>query len=134
MKVSIAFLLFCTACSSVVAQPLARRGDTGAAVRPPADGKPASIVRFRPESVLERAGLKVGDAIVALDGQPLATGADFERWRRLKARSGLRVSARRGETPIEVTVDVPPMREEAIDGVQVRYGEARSEKGYRVRT
>jgi hypothetical protein len=41
--------------------PLRRRADLGAAIAAPEGGEPARIVRFRPESVLEKAGLKIGD-------------------------------------------------------------------------
>ena len=126
-------LLFCCACCVSVAEPLARRGDTGAAVMPPQEGKPARIVRFREGSVLQAAGLRVGDELVALGGKPL-TEAQFGEYRRLKAARGVRFTALRAGERIEVGVDVPPMREEAIEGLEVRYGEAASEKGYRVRT
>ena len=127
-------LLACGSFAELPAQPLARRADTGAAVMPPAEGKPARIVRFRPGSVLEKAGLQVGDEILALEGRAFADGLDFERWRRLKAGTAVRLLVRRGDSSREVIVDLPPMREETIEGLEVRYGEARSEKGYRVRT
>ena len=43
----LAFLLALSSCCPAVAEPLARRADWGAAIMPPTDGKPATIVRFR---------------------------------------------------------------------------------------
>ena len=115
------------------AQALPRRADSGAAVASPADGKGGRIVRFREGSVLEKVGLKVGDEIVELDGHALPDAAAFERWRRLKA-GRVQLAVRRGPETLRLTVDLPPMREETIDGLEVRYGAATTDKGYRVRT
>jgi pimeloyl-ACP methyl ester carboxylesterase len=120
-------------CAAAFGQALVRRADSGAAVAPPSDGKAARIVRFREGSVLERAGLKVGDEIVELDGHALADGLAFERWRRLKS-GRVQLAARRGTETLRLAADLPPMREEAIDALEVRYGEARSDRGYRIRT
>src|SRR5207253_239304 len=59
-------ILACASCSgSVAADELRRRADFGASFAPPASGNPARILRFRPGSVLEAAGARVGDEIVA---------------------------------------------------------------------
>ncbi len=114
---------------------LARRADLGTAIAPPEAGKPARIVRFRADSVLERAGLQVGDEIVALDGSSLVEGNTFgAQLRRLRAGHLLRIQARRGADLLEREVRLPAMRLEAVEGVEIRYGEAVSDKGYRVRT
>src|SRR6476620_1950757 len=127
-----ACLLALCSCCPVLAEPLARRADWGAAIMPPMDGKRATIVRFREGSVLERAGLRKGDAIVAIDGEPLDDEIAFRaRLRRLREGQSIRISARRGTEPIEARVTLPAMRHESIEGVELRYGEARSEKGYR---
>ena len=134
-RIAFVFCFFaCAACFASVAQPLARRADTGAAVMPPQEGKPARIVRFREGSVLEKAGLRVGDELVALDGRSIAQAAEFAPYRRMRGGQRVRFTALRAGERIEVAVDVPPMREETIEGLEVRYGEARSEKGYRIRT
>ena len=127
-------LASCSACCASLADSLPRRADTGAAVAPPEAGRAARIVRFRDASPLEKAGLRVGDEILALDGHALGDGLAFERWRRLKSGRAVAITAKAGGAIREIVVDVPPMREESIPGVEVRYGEARSELGYRVRT
>ena len=116
-------------------QPLARRADTGAAIAPPSSGKPATVVRFRPDSALERAGLRVGDAVVAIDGRAYSDGDAWgARLRRLRDGDRLRLTVRRAEGEVEVAATLPAMRAERIAGVEVRAGEARSDRGYRVRT
>jgi pimeloyl-ACP methyl ester carboxylesterase len=135
-------LAFCASCVNVVAQPLPRRADLGAGIAPPADGKGPSIVRFRPGSVLEAAGLKVGDEITELTtsrparmaGDALRDGEAFGSFVR-SARVGdeVRIKVARAGAP-EVRVKLPAMREEKVDGVDLVYGSARSEKGYRVLT
>ena len=114
---------------------LRRRVDLGAAIAAPEDGKPARIVRFRPDSVLEKAGLGIGDRIVAIDGRPLTDATVFATvLRGLRAGDVVRIDARHGDETLAVEVRAPAMREEAVDSLVVRYGEARSERGYRVRT
>jgi len=131
----LAGLIALCGCCLAVAEPLARRADWGAAIMPPTDGKPATLVRFREGSVLERAGLRTGDAIVAIDGAPLDDEIAFRaRLRRLREGQVVRISARRGGEAIEARVTLPAMRRESIEGVDLRYGEALSERGYRVRT
>jgi pimeloyl-ACP methyl ester carboxylesterase len=130
-----ALLALALAGATAIGQPLARRADTGTAIAPPGGGKPATIVRFRPGSALEKAGLRVGDAIVAIDGQAFADGDEFgARIRKLREGNRVRFTVRRAEGDVELPVSLPAMRKEAIPGVEVRYGEARSARGYRVRT
>ena len=115
--------------------PLRRRADLGAAIAAPEGGEPARIVRFRPESVLEKAGLRIGDQIVAVDARPLTDATVFgATLRRLRGGDVVRIDARRGNEFLGVDIRAPSMREETIEGLVVRYGEARSERGYRVRT
>ena len=117
----IALLLCLLACGVCGAQPLPRRADLGASIAPPTDGKPATIRRFRPGSVLEKAGLRVGDQVTA----------DLKR---LREGQTLKLAVRRGEERFERDVVLPPMRHEVVEGVDIEYGEVRSSKGYRVRT
>src|SRR5215211_7860043 len=70
---------------AALADDLPRRGDLGAAIAPPAEGKGARIVRFRPNSALEAAGAAVGDEIIGVStaraprvpGDPAADGDAF---------------------------------------------------------
>ena len=124
-----------TRCAYAEDDPLRRRADLGAAIAAPEGSEPARIVRFRPESVLEKAGLRIGDRIVAVDARPLTDATIFGTIiRGLRAGDVVRIDARRGNEMLAVDIRVPPMREETIEGLVVRYGEARSERGYRVRT
>ena len=124
-----------TRCAYADDEPLRRRADLGAAIAAPEGGELARIVRFRPESVLEKAGLAIGDRIVAVDGRPLTDATIFGTiLRGLRAGDVIRIDARRGSEILAVDIRVPPMREETIEGLVVRYGEARSDRGYRVRT
>ena len=136
LVVALAIGLVCTKC--VTAAPddlLRRRADLGASIMPPADGKGATIVRFRPESVLEKAGLAVGDQLVAANGQPLTDANAFGAFARgLRGGDTIELVARRGNTTLTVDVRAATMRNEAIPGLDVAYGEARTDRGYRVRT
>jgi len=117
------------------AEPPPRRADTGAAIMPPTAGSPARIVRFREASALEKAGAEVGDLITAIDGVPVPDANAFgERLHRLHGGDVARFEVKRGARVFEATARLPALREESIEGVDVVYGEARSEKGYRVRT
>lgn len=116
------------------AADLPRRADLGAAIAGPTATQGARIVRFRPGGVLEAAGLRVGDELVAFDGAALTPERFGPAVRALRGGRTLRVAWRRGTETGEAQVLLPAMRPEAIDGVDVRYGFATSEKGYRVRT
>jgi pimeloyl-ACP methyl ester carboxylesterase len=126
----------CSKCVIAAAdEPLRRRADLGASIAPPDGGKPAAIVRFRPDSVLEKAGFAVGDEIVSANGkaldEPIAFGAYF---RSLRAGDTIELAVRRGGNAVTRTVRAAPMPYEATPGLDVLYGEATTGKGYRVRT
>jgi len=114
---------------------LRRRADLGAAIASPGDGQPARLVRFRPDSVLEKAGLAANDEIVELNGRPAADANAFgAAIRALRGGDTVRLVAKRGDKLIRVDVVVPAMRREEIDGLDVHYGIALSTKGYAIRT
>ena len=129
-------------CVPLRADDLPRRGDFGASMMPPSEGRGPRIVRFRRDSVLEAAGLKSDDEIEHIastrasrvSGDPARDAAAFGALVR-SARSGdvitLRVK-RGGVPPVQVTL--PAMREEAVEGASVTYGSVTTSKGYRVRT
>jgi C-terminal processing protease CtpA/Prc len=79
--IPVVLLTLCSSCVDLRAQTLPRRADLGTAISTTPDAGPR-ILRFRPESVLERAGLKVGDEITELTssrparmaGDPLRDG------------------------------------------------------------
>jgi pimeloyl-ACP methyl ester carboxylesterase len=135
-------LVFAASLPDACAQALARRGDLGASLMPPAEGHGPRIVRLRAGSVLGQAGLEAGDELAAIEtSRPARSGGDprvdanaFGALVRA-ARAGDRVTVRvkRDGGPGAVTVTLPAMRHEAIEGVDLAYGEAASAKGYRVR-
>jgi pimeloyl-ACP methyl ester carboxylesterase len=129
------FLLPLASIASAADEVLRRRADVGAAISLPAANQPARIVRFRPDSVLEKAGLAAGDEIVELNGRPSTDPTAFGiAFRALRGGDSLRLVAKRGERLMRVEVVVPEMRREQIDGLDVRYGAAVSAKGYPIRT
>jgi len=135
----VAAAVLCCAASPIpnalAEEPLRRRADWGAGFAPPEDGQPARIVRFRPDSVLEKAGLKVGDHILELDGKPVTGLSVIGKFIQSK-RAGDRgeFTVKRGAETIRATATAAAMPLEKVEGVEIRYGEARSAKGYRVRT
>ncbi len=138
MLIRIAFVTLLLSLASVAFaadDPLRRRADLGASIAPPDNNQPARIVRFRPDSVLEKAGLAANDEIVEVNGRPASDANAFgAAIRALRGGDTVRLAAKRGEKLIRVEVVLPAMRREQIDGVDVRYGAVTSAKGYPVRT
>ncbi|MET0682280.1 MAG: alpha/beta fold hydrolase [Casimicrobiaceae bacterium] len=136
LRLALASLLLSIAALAGAAEhALRRRADLGAAIAPPEGSRPARIVRFRADSVLEKAGLAVGDAIVELNGRALPDDIAFgAAIRAMRGGDPVRLVAKRGENPMRIEVVVPEMRRERIEGLDVRYGVAASTKGYLVRT
>jgi pimeloyl-ACP methyl ester carboxylesterase len=136
LAVAMVLAFGCTRCVVAgVDDPLRRRADLGASIAPPDGGKAATIVRFRPESVLEKAGFAAGDRIVSANGKPLddpiAFGAFF---RSLRSGDTIELIVRRGNDTLTRVVRAAPMPYETTPGLDIVYGEAATAKGYRVRT
>jgi len=136
-------LLVCSSCVPLMADELPRRGDFGASLMPPADGRGPRIVRFRPASVLEAAGLRVDDEIEMLAssrplravGDPVRDANAFGAFvRAARAGDAITLRVKRAGAPSPVRVTLPPMREEVIEGATLTYGSVTTAKGYRVRT
>lgn len=68
----------------------------------------ATVQAVRPGSIADAAGLKPGDAIAALDGQPMLSTADIQ-WVLHNAPDPARLPAqvRRGEQTMDVTLELP---------------------------
>ena len=134
--VALALGIGCSKCVVAAAdEPLRRRADLGAAIASPDGDKPATIVRFRPGSVLEQSGFAVGDQIVAANGKPLADPIAFGAlFRSLRGGDAIELTVRRDSTTLTRTVRAPPMQLEATPGLDVVYGEVATGRGYRVRT
>jgi pimeloyl-ACP methyl ester carboxylesterase len=135
LVVALALALGCTKCVTAGSdEPLRRRADLGASIMPPDEGNAATIARFRPDSLLEKAGLAVGDQIVSANGKPVTDPIAFGAFlRSLRAGDTIKLVARRGGSTLAVEVRAAPMRHEAIPGLDVAYGQALSDNGYRVR-
>jgi len=115
--------------------PLRRRADWGASIAPPDATQPPRIVAFRPGSALERAGLRVGDQILELNGRAPGDAISFgARMRALREGDQLQLKVRRGATIAETKATLPAMRLETTAEIEVRYGAAKSDKGYFTRT
>lgn len=116
------------------ADDLPRRPDLGAAIMPPDAVHGARIVRFRAGSALERVGLRPGDEIVAFDGKAFDAGEYQARVRALKAGVSVTVRWRSHGAVHEAPVVLPSMPLEARPGLDVSYGSASTDRGWRVRT
>ncbi|HZZ95088.1 MAG TPA: alpha/beta fold hydrolase [Usitatibacter sp.] len=117
------------------AQDLPRRADLGAAILPPEGAHGARIVRFRAGSVLEKAGLRPGDEIVAFDGRAFDAPGDYAgRVRLLKAGATVHVRWRSGVALHDADVVMPAMPHEVRPGLEVSYRAATTDRGWRVRT
>ena len=136
-------LLVCSSCVPLMADDLPRRGDFGASMMHPADGHGPRIVRFRPGSVLEAAGLQAGDEIELIaSSRPARTTGDPGRdaaafgalVRPARAGDSITLRVKRAGAPAPVRVTLPAVREETVEGASVVYGSVMTEKGYRVRT
>jgi hypothetical protein len=66
------------------------------------------VERVETDSIAERAGLRIGDEITTLAGQPLLSIADLQ-WvlHKAPAPTKLRAQVSRGEKPVELTLDLP---------------------------
>lgn len=118
--------LICLAAVPLFAQqsadPLARRADLGAAIRPPSRTAPATVVRVTEGSALARAGLRAGDIVRSIDGHRLTDAVEFDR-RIAELRGGrsVRVDAVRDGQPLTITAVLAPLPREYIRGVEIQY-------------
>jgi pimeloyl-ACP methyl ester carboxylesterase len=120
---------------------LRRRADWHARIAPPSGDSGATVRRVDARSPAERAGLRAGDRIVALNGTPMTNadafspvfqklrGGDSVRARVVRAGSGAA-----GLDTIEVRFVLDSVPHEQIPGTVTTYGAVRSERGYLLRT
>src|SRR5688500_7237406 len=116
--------------------PLRRQAFLGAALVPPSSGKPgAEVVRVRPETAAEAAGLQVGDRILKVNGRPLDNPVAFETvYGRLRGGDTAEFEIQRQSETLTKKVTLPPMPLETYDGLDVLYESVTTEKGHRLRT
>ena len=79
LLVSLLVAVFVPAIATAQDDPLSRRADLGAAIRPPTATAPARVVRITESSALHHAGLRAGDDLLALDGHRFVDAIDFDR-------------------------------------------------------
>lgn len=119
---------------------LRRRAQWGAAIAPAGGDSGALVRQVDPAAPAARAGLRVGDRIVSLNGRSVR-GADafWPAFRAIRGRDTVRavvLRSRDGGSPdtADVRFVVDSLPHERIPGVSVTYGAIRSERGYLLRT
>lgn len=113
--------------------PLPRRGLIGLAVQPGEAGG-AVVTALRPDGVADRAGVRIGDELISIDGKPVASMDDLGvALRGAGGREVPIVLSRDGEgiTVVALPEIAPP---EEVAGSSVEYSSVTTERGYRLRT
>ena len=83
----------------------------------PQSTKGVVVGRILPQSPADRAGMKPGDLITSLEGQPTLTAADLQaRVRSLAVGQKVKVSLLRQKKPLELTVELQEMPSRLIPG------------------
>jgi dienelactone hydrolase len=137
MRLMFVWLLLAAATPSIVTaqdDPLTRRADLGAVIRPPAATAPARVLRIAEASALHRAGLRAGDDIIALDGRRFADAVDFDR--RILALRGsqtVTLQVRRDGKDLEMRAQLTALRRDQINDVDVLYTYVTNPRGPRQR-
>ncbi|HEX6209443.1 MAG TPA: RIP metalloprotease RseP [Methylomirabilota bacterium] len=81
-----------------------------------------AITSIGPGSPAERAGLKPGDVVVAVDGQRLYTHEDLLEAIRARAGQSLELGVERDGAPLTLTVSPEPVKERTPTGEEVTVG------------
>ncbi len=139
MRVLVTLVVW-TVCSTVAAMAqqhpdqLRRRADLGVALRPPSTEAPARVARIADGSSLHAAGLRVGDEVVALNGEPLRDQIDFER-RMAALRGGdrVRLQVRRQAQEAVIEAILAPMIREQLPATEVVYTQVANPRGLQQR-
>ncbi len=83
----------------------------------PQDTKGVVVGRILPQSPADRAGMKPGDLITSLEGQPTLTAADLQaRIRSLAVGQKVQVSLLRQKETLQLTVELQEMPSRLIPG------------------
>src|SRR5215207_7643519 len=122
------------------AEVLRRRALWRSSIAPASSDSGALVRRVEAGSPAERAGLRVGDRIAALNGAAL-TGPDAfsSAFRALRGGDSVRARVRRpkandGSDTIELRFVLDSLPHETIPGTTTTYGALRTSRGYLVRT
>lgn len=116
--------------------PLRRQAYLGAALVPPSAAKPgAEVVRVRPETAAEAAGLQVGDRLMKVNGRALDGPVAFETYYgRLRGGDTAELEIQRQNETLTKKVTLPAMPLETYENLDVFYESVTSDKGNRHRT
>ncbi len=145
-RVTFAMLLGLTLAPPLLAQgasanTLRRRADWHARIAPPSGDSGAVVRRVLAGSPVERAGLRAGDRLVALNGTPVTSADAFSPvFQKLRGGDSVRARVVRADSAVR-RVDTLELRfvldsvpHERIPGTITTYGAVRSERGYLLRT
>jgi regulator of sigma E protease len=83
---------------------------------------PPAIGEVLPGLPAERAGLKAGDVVVTLEGQPVRTWDDLAEAIRKRAGQATRLEIKRGTQTLTVSVTPNAMKDRGPDGKEVEVG------------
>ena len=146
-RLTLAIAIVAIAPDSIAAQPgsqgeiLRRRALWQASIAEPTHADSGALVRrVDAGSRAERAGLRVGDRVLALNGTTLSSADAFwPAFRSVRGGDSVRtrvLRARTGSTPetVDVRFVIDSVPHEQIAGTTVTYGAVRSSRGYLVRT
>jgi len=130
------FLLFVVAAAGFAQtpDPLSRRADLGAAIRPPSGATPARVVRVSEGSALARAGLRANDDLTAIDGRSLSDPIEFDR--RMSALRGgqqVRLDITRNGERHTISATLAPLPREQHGGTETLYSHIVNPAGPRQR-
>ncbi len=128
-------LVLAITCLGAIAQDdLPRRGAIGISVRPAPEGG-VRVLLVRPTGPADRAGVSVGDRLIAVGDQRIASHADLTEAMR-SARAGREVELKLERAGEEKTVRVAPdaVPVETVEGSVVTYSSVAHPGGYRLRT
>lgn len=125
------------AAASATAQPtdeLPRRAHLGVSIAPPTRSAPARVTRVTRASVLERAGVRAGDTVTTLQGEPIRDGVHLDTTlAALRAGQTLRLGIERGGEPQVISVTLPALPREVLPGVEIQYTHVSNPSGLRQR-
>jgi len=135
-KIGLLFLcLLVSASLAAQTDPLRRRGNLGANLSAPAEGRPGAVVRsVMPGSAAAAMGLQPGDRVTKINGQAISDELSYERIRAPRAGDIVRYEIVRGDQTLEMQATLPEMPREKIPGLQVIYDSVTSSRGQRLRT
>lgn len=115
---------------------LRRRADWHARIAPPSGDSGAVVRRVTAGSSTERAGLRAGDRIVAVNGKPVTNVDAFSPvFQKLRGGDSVHLQViRAGTNSADVRLVLDSVPYERIPGTVTTYGAIRSERGYLVRS